>query len=123
MKRTIESYRKCFPRAMAHDMSDNAKRFAFEDMKADVIMLWEENLRLKHLLCKAGYPRRGTKEEHMTLQEFAALVQSEISHNKAVNLPAIHPVSIGAAPNDTVQSKSPNENEAPQRGETKGETT
>lgn len=78
---------------MAHDMSDNAKMHAFEDMRSDVLTLAGEvsvlevnNRALKRLLCEAGYPRRGTDEETQTMQQFAWKVQQLISHNEAVNL-------------------------------------
>lgn len=71
---------------MAHEMSDNAKMFAFQDWQADVISLHAENMALKRLLCVAGYPRRGTDEEGLTMQQFAAKVQAVITHQEAVNL-------------------------------------
>ena len=71
---------------MAHDMSDNAKQFAFADMRADVLALYFENIALKKLLAIAAYPRAGTEEETMTMLQFAAKVQQVISHEEAVNL-------------------------------------
>ena len=79
LQRTIESYLACSPKAMAHEMSDNAKQLAFEDMRADV-------LTLARLLCEAAYPRRGTEEETQTMQQFADKVQKVITHRDAVEL-------------------------------------
>jgi len=79
LKRSIKSYLGCSPKAMAHDMSDNAQMFAFEDMRADV-------LTLAKLLCEAGYPRRGTEEETQSMVQYAAKVQNVISHEDAVEL-------------------------------------
>lgn len=79
LKRSIESYLACSPKAMAHEMSDNAKMFAFEDMREDV-------LTLARLLCEAGYPRRGTIEETQTMLQFGTKVQEVITHAEAVEL-------------------------------------
>ena len=79
LKRSIESYLACSPKAMAHEMSDNAKMFAFEDMREDV-------LTLARLLCEAGYPRRGTIEETQNMLQFGTKVQEVITHAEAVEL-------------------------------------
>ena len=78
---------------MAHEMSDNAKMFAFEDMRSDVLtlagevrVLEKQNRALKRLLCEAGYPRRGTDEETQTMQQFAWRVQQVITHAEAVEI-------------------------------------
>ncbi len=86
LRRTIEQYQGCEPSAMAADMSQGAQRFAFEDMRRDILTLHAENTALKKLLCIAGYPRLGTQEEGMTMQQFAEKVQAVISHAEAVNL-------------------------------------
>lgn len=58
-------------------MSDNAKQFAFEDAKADILYLAQENLMMKDFLSRIAYPRRGSKSEQMTLCEFAADIQAK----------------------------------------------
>lgn len=50
MKRRIEQWTNCNPETMAHEQSDNAKQFAFEDAKADILELAAENVRL-HSAC------------------------------------------------------------------------
>jgi hypothetical protein len=79
LRRTISTYQACNPAAMATEMSDGAKRFAFEDMRADL-------LTMAKLLCEAGYPRLGTEQEHQSMQQFAEKVQKLISHAEAVEL-------------------------------------
>lgn len=61
------------------EMSSAAIQFAFEDAKHDI-------LALATLLCKAGYPRRGTSEQTQDIYEFAEKVQALISHEDAVEL-------------------------------------
>lgn len=76
MKRTIESYRNCDPKCMSTGQSDIAKRYAFEDMKADILELYNENQRLKNVMRIIAYPRRGTHEEGYNLMDMAKLIQS-----------------------------------------------
>lgn len=76
MKRTIEQYRKCNPQAMAHEQSDNAKQFAFEDMRADILELHRELMRFKNIARAIAYPQKGTLEEGYSLMDFAKLLQS-----------------------------------------------
>ena len=44
MKRTIDQWRNCDPRAMANNQSNAAVQFALEDAKADVLELHKEKL-------------------------------------------------------------------------------
>ena len=76
MKRTIEQWKKCDPKAMATRQSDAAKYFAFEDAKADIIELYNENLRLKNVMRIIAYPSRGTHEEGYNITDMAKLIQS-----------------------------------------------
>lgn len=76
MKRTIEQWIKCNPEAMAHDQSDAAKQFAFEDAKADILELYAENKRLRKVMQIIAYPRRGTHEEGYGILDMAKLIQS-----------------------------------------------
>jgi hypothetical protein len=76
MSRTLTQWAACNPKAMA-EMSPVAIHFAFGDMKQDILLL-------AGLLAKAAYPKRGTKEESMTIVEFAEMVQKVIPHKEAV---------------------------------------
>lgn len=79
MKRTIEQWKNCSPKAMATDMSDAAKCFAFEDAKADILELHAIAGRFKDLLRQIAYPRRGTEEENMDIFAAAKLIQSNFT--------------------------------------------
>jgi hypothetical protein len=76
MKRTIDEWKNCDPKAMAYGQSDAAVMFAFQDAKADVIELHAENLRLRNIARAIAYPQRGTPEEAYSLMDFAKLLQS-----------------------------------------------
>lgn len=76
MKRTIEQWSKCDPKAMAINQGDVAKQFAFEDAKADILELYAENLRLRNVMRIIAYPRRGTHEEGYCIIDMAKLIQS-----------------------------------------------
>lgn len=76
MKRTIEQWTKCDPKAMAYNQSDAAKQFAFEDARADILELHAENLRLRNVLRVIAYPCRGTQEEGYNIMDMAKLIQS-----------------------------------------------
>jgi len=41
MKRSIEQYRACSPKAMATEQSEAAITYAFEDMRSDIITLYD----------------------------------------------------------------------------------
>lgn len=75
MNRPIERWQICSPSAMAQQ-SVAAVTYALEDARHDILELHDQNKRLRALLMAAAYPRRGTEEEAMTLQDFANLVQS-----------------------------------------------
>ncbi len=76
MKRSIESWTRCDPALMASAQSEAARKFAFEDAKADIIELYRENLRLRNIARAIAYPQRGTPEEGYNLMDFAKLLQS-----------------------------------------------
>lgn len=76
MKRNIEQWRNCDPSKMTHDQSDAAKQFAFEDAKADILELYNENARLRNVMRIIAYPKRGTHEESYGLMDMAKLIQS-----------------------------------------------
>lgn len=76
MKREIGVWKNCDPAAMAHNQSDTAKQFAFEDAKADILELYEENKRLRRVMQIIAYPRRGTHEEGYGIMDIAKLIQS-----------------------------------------------
>lgn len=78
LQRKIIRWSGCVPEEMAK-MSPAAIQYALADAKADI-------LTLAKLLCEAGYPRRGTPEETQSILDFAAKVQSLISHADAVEL-------------------------------------
>jgi hypothetical protein len=76
MRRKIDAWIKCSPEAMAHNQSNVAKQFAFEDAKADILELYEENKRLRRVMQIIAYPRRGTHEEGYGILDMAKLIQS-----------------------------------------------
>jgi hypothetical protein len=76
MKRTIDQWKSCVPRAMAYEQSQAAQQFAFEDAKADILELHKENLRLRNIARAIAYPQRGHHEEGYGLMDFAKLLQS-----------------------------------------------
>jgi len=76
MKRTIEQWKNCDPNAMAHNQSDAAKAFAFEDAKADILELYAENKRIRRVMQIIAYPRRGTHEEGYGIMDVSKLIQS-----------------------------------------------
>ena len=65
MKRTIDQWRNCDPRAMANNQSNAAVQFALEDAKADVLELHKENQRLRNIARAIAYPERGTHLAHL----------------------------------------------------------
>jgi len=75
MRRKIQQWQDCSPAAMADQMSKAAQFYAFQDAQADILELDAENQRLRDLLRQIAYPKRGTSEEVMSLQEFADLIQ------------------------------------------------
>ena len=76
MKRSIESWRGCDPKAMAQNQSEAAVMFALQDAKADILDLHAENMRLRNIARAIAYPQRGTPEEGYGLMDFAKLLQS-----------------------------------------------
>lgn len=50
MKRTIEQWKNCDPKAMAREMSEAAQMFAFEDAKADILELHSAVIRCQEAL-------------------------------------------------------------------------
>jgi hypothetical protein len=76
MKRSIDRWRNCDPSAMAHEQSDAAKQYAFEDARQDILELHAENERFKALLKLIAYPRRGTDDERHDIFSIAELIQS-----------------------------------------------
>lgn len=76
MNRTIDRWKICSPTAMCTQQSQVAQIYAMEDARHDIIELHDQNKRLRSLLKIAAYPRRGTEEERMDIQEFADIVQA-----------------------------------------------
>lgn len=76
MRRSIEQWKVCNPKAMAYEQSPAAIMYAFEDAKADVLDLHAENLRLRNIARAIAYPQRGTPEEAYNLMDFAKILQS-----------------------------------------------
>lgn len=79
MRRPIDTWKACDPKAMAHGQSATAAQFAFEDAKADILELHAEMLRFKNIARAIAYPQRGTAEESYSLMDFAKLIQSAYS--------------------------------------------
>lgn len=71
MKRQAEIWAKCDPKAMA-TQSEAAIMYAFQDAKDDI-------LKMAEALKVIGYPRRGTGEEAMDLDDIAKYVQANFS--------------------------------------------
>ena len=76
MKRQIEVWAGCDPKAMAENQSKAAIMFALQDAKADIVELHAEMLRFKNIARAIAYPQRGTPEESYNLMDFAKLIQS-----------------------------------------------
>ena len=76
MKRTIDQWRKCDPKAMATKQSEAAQFFAFTDAKADILELYEENKRLRSVMRLIAYPKHGSHEEEYNLMDMAKLIRS-----------------------------------------------
>jgi hypothetical protein len=69
MTRTLSTWKAINPQLMYDEGSKAALFYALEDAKADLLVLAE-------LLVRAAYPRRGTPDESMTIQDFANIVQA-----------------------------------------------
>jgi len=76
MKRSIETWIGCDPKAMAYTQSAAAVMFALQDAKSDILELHAENMRLRNIARAIAYPQRGTPEEGYSLMDFAKLLQS-----------------------------------------------
>lgn len=76
MNRSIARWQACSPKALAHDQSIAAIEYAFEDARHDILELHDQNNRLRGMLMMVAYPRRGTSEESLTIQQFADLIKS-----------------------------------------------
>lgn len=76
MKRTIDQWNKCEPKAMVQKQSEAACIFALQDAKADILELYKENLRLKNIARMIAYPCRGTHEEGYGIIDLSKLIQS-----------------------------------------------
>ena len=74
MKRTIEQWKNCDPKAMVENQSAAAQMFALQDAKADILELHSENLRLRNFARAIAYPQRGTPEESYNLMDFVQLL-------------------------------------------------
>ena len=79
MKRTIEQWKNCDPKAMVENQSAAAQMFALQDAKADILELHSENLRLRNIARAIAYPQRGTPEESYNRMDFSKLLQSAYS--------------------------------------------
>lgn len=71
MKRQVNRWSNCNPAEMAKQ-SEAAIMYALQDAKADI-------LRMAEALTVIGYPRRGTEEEQMDLDDIAKYVQANFS--------------------------------------------
>lgn len=78
MKRTLECWLAMDPQVM-HDTGSKAALFyALQDAIRDIETL-------ARLLTRAAYPRRGTPDESLTIEQFAAMVQEVIPLADAAN--------------------------------------
>lgn len=71
LTRTISRWKGMNPDVMA-DGSKAALVYALKDARADILALSE-------LLIRAAYPRRGTDDARMDIQQFSEIVQSLIA--------------------------------------------
>lgn len=78
LQRTLERWAAGNPKVMYEEGSKAALFYALADAQKDIQLLGS-------LLCVAAYPRRGTVEESLTMEQFAALVQRVISLSDAAN--------------------------------------
>lgn len=76
MKRTVDAWKKCDPKAMADNQSRAAIMFALQDAQSDIIEIHAEMMRFKNIARAIAYPQRGTPEEAYSLMDFAKLLQS-----------------------------------------------
>lgn len=79
LRRTIDSCRKCSPKAMAYEQSPAAIFYAIDDMRHDIIALYEENEKMRKLLQVVACPRRGTDEETMASTELSKMILKNFS--------------------------------------------
>lgn len=79
MNRTIEQWKSCDPKVMATQQSDAAITFAFEDAQQDILELHRRLQKAQAILKVIAYPCRGTAGEHLSLQDFADLIQANYS--------------------------------------------
>jgi hypothetical protein len=79
MRRSIETWANCDPKAMAYNQSAAAVQFALEDARADILELHADMLRFKNIARAIAYPQRGTHEETYGLTDFIKLIQSAYS--------------------------------------------
>lgn len=86
LTRKLERWKGTNPDAM-EDGSKAALVFALKDARQDI-------LTLAGLLAVAAFPRRGTAEESITIDQFASLVQGVLDHSDVVE--AIGPLDVAA---------------------------
>lgn len=61
---------------MAEQQSPAAIRYAFEDAQADIVELADQLERMKLMLSRIAYPRRGTGDEFGDVGMFASEIQA-----------------------------------------------
>ena len=71
MKRSIERWKNCNPKAMAKQ-SEAAIMYAFMDAKEDI-------LKMAEALQVIAYPRRGTEEENMDIEDIINYIHTNFS--------------------------------------------
>ena len=64
---------------MATEQSENARIYAFSDMKSDIITLHNEVEKMKSLLRIAAYPKKGTAEYDYDQFNIAEIIQNEFT--------------------------------------------
>jgi len=71
-KRKVKQWANCRPNEMAHSQSDSAKQWAFSDAKETIV-------EMASILLRIAYPRRGTKDAEMDINDAAILIQKHFT--------------------------------------------
>lgn len=75
MERKITQWANCSPDAMSR-MSQAAIFYALDDAKRDILKLDAENKQMREILRQIAYPKYGTGESSMDVQDFADAIQA-----------------------------------------------
>lgn len=79
LKRPVKAHAESNSHSQAFEQSRSAIFHLIEDMKKDISSLFNENEKMKELLRIGALPKRGTREESMSFEDFSSLVLSSFS--------------------------------------------